>query len=83
MRPAPAHPKAGASITPLGYCLAAGYAVYVWAMEPDAIIGLSVTAAALIVLTLLVLWSRRRIEHISRNGFGTPRQIEKDRRNGA
>ena len=72
----------GRGISRLIYCLADGYAVYVRAMEPDAIIGLSVTAAALVVLTLLVLWSRRRIEQISRNGFGTPRQIEKERRNG-
>ena len=49
-------------------------------MDPNAIVGCVIVVLALGVLIYLVLWSRRRIDRIARNGFGTPRQIEKERR---
>jgi len=41
--------------------------------------GFTVVAAALGVLTYLVLWSRRTIERIARKGLGSAREILKDR----
>jgi uncharacterized membrane protein (DUF4010 family) len=51
-------------------------------MDADAVIGIIVIAAALGLLTGLVLWSRRRIQRIARNGFGSARAIEKELRGG-
>ena len=51
-------------------------------MEPDAIIGSIVVVVALAALTYLVLWARRRIDRIARNGFGTAREIEREHRGG-
>ncbi|HET6428194.1 MAG TPA: hypothetical protein VFJ30_07285 [Phycisphaerae bacterium] len=47
-------------------------------MDGQTIVGIAVIAAALAVLTGLVLWCRRRIERIARKGFGSARAIEKD-----
>jgi len=47
-------------------------------MEIDAIIGIVAVLAALGLLTYLVLWSRRRINRIARNGFGSARALEKE-----
>ena len=47
-------------------------------MEGDAVVGMVLLAAALASLVVLVFWSRRRIERISRNGYGTARAIEKE-----
>lgn len=47
-------------------------------MSGDALVGIIVIAASLVVLTVLVLWSRRRIERIARKGYDTARAIEKD-----
>jgi hypothetical protein len=46
-------------------------------MEADAIIGCSVAACALIVIAVLVFWSRRRIDRIARDGYRSARRIEK------
>ena len=51
-------------------------------MDIDTTIGLIVIAVSLIVIILLTLWSRRTIDRIADNGFGSARQIEKDRRRG-
>jgi tetrahydromethanopterin S-methyltransferase subunit E len=51
-------------------------------MDADVIIGIVVIAAALAFLAFLVLWSRRRIERIARNGFGSARSIERELRRG-
>ncbi|MCK4275969.1 MAG: hypothetical protein KAX78_05615 [Phycisphaerae bacterium] len=47
-------------------------------MDIDTVLGTIVITAALIVLTGLVLWSRRTIEKISRRGPTSARQIMKD-----
>jgi len=48
-------------------------------MDGDAILGCLVTAGALGLLTVLVLWSRRAIDRISRGGYGSAREIEQKR----
>lgn len=47
-------------------------------MNIDALIGIIVTAAALVVTALLVLWSRRIIERIAREGCRSAREIEEE-----
>ncbi len=49
-------------------------------MDTDAIVGWIVVAGALGLLAYLVFWSRRRIDRISRKGFASARQIEKELR---
>ncbi len=44
-------------------------------MDFDTVLGCAIVAGALIVLTLLVLWSRRSIGRIARNGFGSAREL--------
>ncbi|MBS3762082.1 MAG: hypothetical protein KGZ25_02140 [Planctomycetes bacterium] len=44
-------------------------------MEADVIAGCALIGAALAVLTLLVLWSRRMIHRIARKGYGSAREI--------
>ena len=51
-------------------------------MDGDVIVGIIVIAAAAALLTGLVLWSRRRIERIARNGYRSARAIEKELRGG-
>ena len=48
-------------------------------MDGDALLGCLVTAGALGLLTVLVLWSRRTIDRIARGGFGSVREIERKR----
>jgi len=47
-------------------------------MDGNMIAGIIITAAALVTLTCLVFWSRRRINRIAKRGFGSARAIEKD-----
>ena len=47
-------------------------------MDGDTIIGLVLMVGALALLTGLVLWSRRRIDRIARNGYGSARAIERE-----
>ena len=47
-------------------------------MDREVLAGFAVVAGALGVLTYLVLWSRRTIEHIARKGLGSAREILKD-----
>ena len=51
-------------------------------MDADVLIGLIVIAGALGLIVLLVLWSRRSINRIASNGFGSAREIARDRRRG-
>ncbi len=51
-------------------------------MDTDTIIGLVVIAAALGAILILMLWSRRSINHIASNGYGTARKIVRERRRG-
>ena len=44
----------------------------------DTVIGLTIVICALSLITFLVIWSRKRIERISRSGFGSAREIMKD-----
>lgn len=49
----------------------------------DVWVGLAVIATALLLLTLLVFWSRRTIERIARTQSRSAREISKDlRRDG-
>ena len=45
------------------------------AVDTDIVIGCVATALALGLVTTLVLWSRRRIDRIADQGFGTVREI--------
>ena len=47
-------------------------------METDAIVGCLIIAAAVGLLTFLVLASRRRIDRIGRRGYRSARDILKD-----
>ena len=47
-------------------------------MDLDTLIGCLLVAGALGVLTGLVMWSRRSIERIAQNGFGTVREIREE-----
>ena len=47
-------------------------------MDAEVIVGCIIIALALIVLTGLVFWSRRRIERVARTGHRSARQILKD-----
>ena len=44
-------------------------------METDALIGCLAIFGALGLLTFLVLWSRRSIDRIACNGFGSAREL--------
>ncbi|AKJ64025.1 hypothetical protein [Kiritimatiella glycovorans] len=43
----------------------------------DTLIGMGVLAAAITLLTLLTVWSRRRIDRIAGSGLASAREIEK------
>jgi hypothetical protein len=47
-------------------------------MDTNVIIGSAVAISALILITALVLWSRRTINRIAKNGFRTARQTLKE-----
>jgi len=47
-------------------------------MDWQTILGCLIIASALGVLTFLVLCSRRRIDRIARNGYGSARDIVKE-----
>ncbi len=47
-------------------------------METDAVIGIVLLAGSVAVLLGLVWWSRRRIDRIYRQGYGTARTIERE-----
>ena len=47
-------------------------------MDPNVVIGCAIVAAALVVLTVLVLISRRRINRIARSGYRSAREIVKE-----
>jgi hypothetical protein len=47
-------------------------------MEPDMIIGIIVLAAALTGVVSLTIWSKRRIERIAAQGYGSGRQAAKN-----
>ncbi len=51
-------------------------------METNAIIGCIVIACALVLITGLVLWSRRTVNRIERNGYRTARQTLKELNGG-
>jgi hypothetical protein len=51
-------------------------------MNTNVLIGCVVTAVALISITALVLWSRRTINRIAKNGFRTARQTLKELNGG-
>jgi len=51
-------------------------------METDAILGCVVIAVAIGLMIGLVWWSRRTINWIARNGYGSARQILRDLRSG-
>jgi len=53
--------------------------VYPWTMPWDMIIGSAVVVAALSVLVALVVWSRRAINRIARQGYRSARAILKGR----
>lgn len=46
-------------------------------MEPDIIVGIVVLAVVLVVLSVLTLWTRRIIIHISSNGRSSSRRVLK------
>jgi len=52
------------------------------AMDMDTIVGLAILGGALIVMVCAVLWGRRTINRIATNGFGSAREIMKERRSG-
>ena len=43
----------------------------------DTLIGIGVLGVALTLLTLLTVWSRRRIDRIADSGLASAREIEK------
>ena len=47
-------------------------------MDFDTIIGLALIAFAMALLCVLVIWSIRRINRISRSGLNSARAIEKE-----
>ena len=47
-------------------------------MDPDTVIGLALVAFAMALLCVLVIWSIRRIDRISRSGLSSARAIEKE-----
>ena len=47
-------------------------------MDPNLVIGCAVIVIALAALTVLVLWSRRRIERIAKMEHRSARRILKD-----
>jgi tetrahydromethanopterin S-methyltransferase subunit E len=51
-------------------------------METNAIIGCIVIVCVLVLVTGLVLWSRRTVNHIARNGYRTARQTLKELNGG-
>ena len=51
-------------------------------METNAIIGCIVITCALVLITGLVLWSRRTVNRIERNGYRTARQTLKELNGG-
>ena len=52
-------------------------------METNAIIGICVIGLALISLVILVVWSCRSIGAIGRRGFGSAREIIKEKNGNA
>jgi len=52
--------------------------IQVIAVDINAILGCAVVAAAIGLITYLLLRSRRSIERIARNGFGSVREIHKE-----
>jgi len=56
---------------------------YTFLMSQDAAIGCVVIAAALVLIIVLVIWSRKIIERIaSRSGVSSAREIMRDMRRG-
>jgi hypothetical protein len=51
-------------------------------MNFDATLGCLLAAGALVLSTLLVVWSRRAIERIARRGFRSAREIEEELNGG-
>ena len=51
-------------------------------METNAIIGCIVIVCVLVLITGLVLWSRRTVNRIERNGYRTARQTLKELNGG-
>ena len=51
-------------------------------MENDAIIGCIVITCVLVLITGLVLWSRRTVNRIERKGYRTARQTLKELNGG-
>jgi len=47
-------------------------------MDPDTVIGLALVGSAMALLVVLVVWSVRRINRITRSGLNSARAIEKD-----
>ncbi len=44
-------------------------------MDTNVVVGCVIIAGALALLTFLVLWSRRSIGRIARNGYGSAREL--------
>ena len=51
-------------------------------MDSDIIIGVLVSAGALVLIILLVLWGRHSIDRTASNGFGSARKIMKEQNRG-
>jgi hypothetical protein len=51
-------------------------------MDMNVLIGCVVTVVALFLIVALVLWSRRTINRIAKNGFRTARQTLKELNGG-
>ena len=51
-------------------------------MDMDVAIGVFVVAAAICSIGVLVFWSRRAINRIASDGFGSARKIVRDRQHG-
>ncbi len=47
-------------------------------MDADTLLGCIIVAVALGLVTFLVLWSRRSIRRIARNGLGSVRELHRE-----
>jgi len=51
-------------------------------MDMDVAVGVVVIAVAICTISVLVFWSRRAINRIASDGFGSARKIVRDRLSG-
>ena len=47
-------------------------------MDKDIALGCLLVAVALVLITCLVIWSRRQIDRIAERGYGSVREITKE-----